>query len=287
MFGGRYRWYTIGKRGDPWTPETARDMARSVLGKVATGIDPQKDKATAKKERAEDTQTVSQLIELYLELGPVDKPDKRASSWENDRKYLTTHVEILLGKTLLSDLTPAKISQFQIDVLNGISAKKIKKKSGKGRRLSGGRGAASHSIRCFSACLGWAVRREIIPDNPCDKIEKIQDGVRERYLSTDEATSLFKAIDDLVDEDEITTQSVDALLLVSYSAARVGEVLALRWPEVNFEKRLLILPPLRHKTGGVNKPKAIPITDTMEEILQRRLLDSQDELNSEYQSHQV
>ena len=37
---GRQRWHTIGRHGAPWTPETAREEAKRLLGKVVDGIDP-------------------------------------------------------------------------------------------------------------------------------------------------------------------------------------------------------------------------------------------------------
>jgi hypothetical protein len=37
---GRQRRYTIGRHGAPWTPDTARDEARRILGLVAGGADP-------------------------------------------------------------------------------------------------------------------------------------------------------------------------------------------------------------------------------------------------------
>jgi hypothetical protein len=35
--GGRQRWYTIGRHGAPWTPDTAREEARRLLSLVAKG----------------------------------------------------------------------------------------------------------------------------------------------------------------------------------------------------------------------------------------------------------
>lgn len=37
---GHQRSYTIGKHGSPWTPETARDRARHLLGEIVQGGDP-------------------------------------------------------------------------------------------------------------------------------------------------------------------------------------------------------------------------------------------------------
>src|SRR5271155_4717538 len=37
---GRQRWLKIGRHGAPWTPDTARDEALRLLGRVADGEDP-------------------------------------------------------------------------------------------------------------------------------------------------------------------------------------------------------------------------------------------------------
>ncbi len=267
----QYHWYNIGQHGSPWTPETARDEAKRILGIASSGIDPKAEMRQAREDEAENALTVAHTIDRYLSEGPIDKPDKRASSWNNDRGYLNNHARVLLGNHKIADLQPTDISNFQNDVLNGKSAAKARKKlNGKKRRIAGGNGAAVHAVRSLSACLGWAVSRDLLSDNPCNKINKLQDGVRERYLSSDEATRLFAAIDDLLEEGAITQQSVDCLTVISFSAARASEILGMRWSEVDFDRRLLILPPLRHKTGGMNKPKALPLVTSISEILQRR-----------------
>jgi hypothetical protein len=42
---GLQRWYTIGRHGAPWTPETARVKAKEILGEVAKGeiLQPKSD----------------------------------------------------------------------------------------------------------------------------------------------------------------------------------------------------------------------------------------------------
>src|ERR1700719_4407324 len=57
---GRQRWHTIGRHGSPWTPDTARDEAKRLLGSVAEGADPAVVKRT-KRQAA----TVAQLCALY------------------------------------------------------------------------------------------------------------------------------------------------------------------------------------------------------------------------------
>ena len=36
---GRQRWFTIGQHGAPWTPDSAREEAKRLLGTVVTGDD--------------------------------------------------------------------------------------------------------------------------------------------------------------------------------------------------------------------------------------------------------
>src|ERR1700733_5640883 len=58
--GGRQRWHTIGRHGAPWTPDTARDEARRLLGEVAKGGDPAADKQAKRK-----AETVAELCDAY------------------------------------------------------------------------------------------------------------------------------------------------------------------------------------------------------------------------------
>ena len=52
---------TIGKHGSPWTPETARTEAKQLMGQVAGGGDPCRDRAAERK-----AITLSDLCDLYL-----------------------------------------------------------------------------------------------------------------------------------------------------------------------------------------------------------------------------
>src|SRR6185312_7413912 len=58
---GRQRWYTIGRHGAPWTPDTARAEAKKLLGRVVAGEDPADDKKNGRRAK-----TVTELCDLYL-----------------------------------------------------------------------------------------------------------------------------------------------------------------------------------------------------------------------------
>ncbi|GJL96066.1 MAG: integrase [Hyphococcus sp.] len=255
-------WHKIAD-ADVITPEQARKEARQLLAGVARGELPKPPAVDSGAPR-----TVAQLIDAFLAKGPIDRPDKRQSSWDNDKGYLNNHARPLLGKKPIKELKPSDIAKFQDDVLNGKSARQPINKKGRGVR--GGRGAAVHAVRSLSAALGWAVDREWIDTNPVSRIKKMKDGSRERYLSKDETNRLMTAIDMLLEKEEITHDQIDILNLVALTGARRGEILALKWVEVDLERNLLLLPPARHKTGGVNHSKAIPLSAPASAILTKR-----------------
>ncbi len=66
---GRSRRYSIGKHGSPWTCDEARGRAVELLRGLAAGADPLEAKAEGKR-----TTTVAELVDLYLDEGPGEKP---------------------------------------------------------------------------------------------------------------------------------------------------------------------------------------------------------------------
>ena len=63
---GRQRWFTIGRHGAPWTPDTAREEAKRLLGEVAHNADP-----AAEKRSKRNARTVAELATCIL---PMQKP---------------------------------------------------------------------------------------------------------------------------------------------------------------------------------------------------------------------
>lgn len=266
--GSRQRLSTIGTHGSPWTADTARSRAKTMLFSVAHGEDPQAD-----KEKARAAMTVSELVTLYLEQGPADKPGKRASSWATDKYNLKRHAEPQIGSKVARDLSAADLAQWQAAVTSGKTAAKGKSDKKRGSvNVRGGPGAAARAMRTVAAMLAWAKKRGLIENNPATEVAKIKDGRRERYLSDDEARRLWEAVDVLekAKEGGITADHAAAFKLLMLTGARRSEILGLRWTEVDLRRKLLLLPPLRHKSGGTSRPKAIPLPTAAVSILEGR-----------------
>lgn len=255
---GRQRLCVIGEHGEVAADEALK-TARALAGKVAAGADPQGEKAD-RRIADREALTVAEAARLYLAHGPTDKPDKRASSWERDRIGLERHVLPLLGKRRLDSLTPADLAKWQADVAAGRTATKAGQTRPRGRvRVSGGPGTAARAMLTLSAMIGWCISRDLATDNPAKRVRKLTIGGRERYLSEAEGAAVWAAVEALQDEGAISRAAADSFRLLALTGARRGEITGLRWPEVDLRRAILLLPPLRHKTGRTAKPKAVPL----------------------------
>ncbi|TDI67640.1 MAG: DUF4102 domain-containing protein, partial [Alphaproteobacteria bacterium] len=89
--GGRgvpKRWYAIGTHGTPWTVDKARTEAKSILGRVADGEDPQ---AEHMAERRHEGKTITELVPSYI------KAKKRQRSWREVERVLNKDLVPVLG----------------------------------------------------------------------------------------------------------------------------------------------------------------------------------------------
>jgi integrase len=217
---GRLQRQTIGRHG-VLTPEQARDRARKILVSVADGKDP----VAEERENLSAKMTVAELVDLYLTEGPVDRPNKKPSTWATDRSNLTRHVIPLLGKRPVRSLMQSEIAKFQADVAAGRNKADVKTKERGRAIIAGGPGAAARSLGTLSAVLSWAVGRELIDTNPAKGVPLLK----------------------LQDAAELSRNAATAIKLLAMTGCRKGEILGLKWAWVDFEHGLLRLPD--SKTG--------------------------------------
>ena len=193
---GRQRWVTIGRHGAPWTPDTAREEAKRLLGEVVKGGDP-----AAAKSAKRSAATVADLCEQYFaeaEAGRLltrRQTSKKASTLATDRGRIDRHIIPLLGRLSVAAVTREDIDAFMHAVADGKTAGKTKtaKKHGLAR-VSGGKGTATRTVGLLGAIFGYAVRRRMRPDNPVHGTVRFADGKRERRLSDDEYAALGDAL---------------------------------------------------------------------------------------------
>ncbi|MGE0774556.1 MAG: tyrosine-type recombinase/integrase [Sphingomonadaceae bacterium] len=263
--GGRnspVRKVTIG-HCDKLTAEQARDAAAKVLAKAELGEDVAGDRA---KQRAE--MTVAQLCDEYLEEGCEGKKD---STLATDKGRIERHIKPLLGRKRIGEIQRGDIERFMRDVAKGKTATDVK--TGKHGRaiVTGGKGAATRTVRLLGGIFSYAVARNYIDTNPRLGVKLYADGKGERFLSAEE---LRKLGDTLIEaetdglpwqfnngakakhrpkmggnqREKISEYAIAAIRLLMLTGCRAGEILNLQWQHVDFERGFLNLP--TSKTGA-------------------------------------
>jgi integrase len=240
---GRTFRYTIGRHGSPWTPSTARDEAKRILGLVAAGADPAAEKRAKRK-----AETVNELLDMYwadVQSGAVlvrgGKP-KKASTLASDKGRIDGHMRPLLGYLKVASVTRADCDRFMHAVAKGDTKKQAKTAKKRGKSIvRGGKGVATRAVGLLGAIFAYAVERGMRKDNPAHGVKKFAENKRERRLSDDEYKLLAAALA-TAEAEKIWPPAVAAARFLTLTGWRSGEALALRWAEVDAERRTATLP---------------------------------------------
>ena len=235
--GGRLRRYTIGKHGDPWTPDQARREAARLLREVATGRDPAEAKAAGRK-----APTLADLAERFLSDHVETKTKARTAA--EYRRLLDLHVLPVLGRRKVAQITRADVAKIH----HALRATPYQ---------------ANRVLAVLSKVFNLAEKWGYRPDgsNPCRHVEKFKERRRERFLSTDELARLGDTLAEAEAQGSEMPSVITAIRLLILTGARKSEILTARWEQVDFERTCLRLPD--SKTGE----KVIPLGAAALEVL--------------------
>lgn len=260
---GRQFFETIGRHG-AWTPGPARNEARRLIGEYAKGGNP----ARAKRE-ARQAPTVAELCDLYFEAAKAGRlltrrrEAKKPSTLAGDKGRIERHIKPLLGPKKFADLTPTDIERFRDAVTEGATAALVKTGKHGLARVTGGRGTATRTMGFFGAICAFGVRLGQRPDNPVRGVERHADGQRDRRLSDAEYAALGEALRSM--PDTAWPIAIAATKFLALTGWRRGEMLALKWSEVDLATRTARLADT--KTGSSMRPLSHAACDVMRSLL--------------------
>ena len=145
----------------------------------------------------------------------------RKSSFERMRQ-VTQRVYPAFGHLRLDRITGRQIQQFINElVLNGINMQT-------GKPLS--RKTAVHHLSFISDVFSYAVRMDIVSDNPCRKVYVPKGGKKEKEIySIEEIEQLFRLLEDA------PLKYRTFFTLAVYTGFRRGELMGLEWKDIDFE----------------------------------------------------
>ena len=231
---GKQTWITIGKHGQPWTPNLARKRALELK------LDPQ-SKSTR---TANQNQTVADAFAKFtLDHLPKISPTT-AKEYE---AIFRRSISPALGETPITELTLPQISTFH----NNLKAHPR---------------SANIALSVLSKLLSWSEDQEIRPPNtnPCFRVKRFPETKRERFLSIEEIITIGELLADFEASGKISIYAAAAIRLLIFTGARSGEIKTLKWDYVDLKRRKLFLP--RSKTGKKSISLSLEACAILEDI---------------------
>jgi integrase len=222
----------------------ARKLAASARAAIAAGRDPQGEKAAAREAARETVTTKRDSVERVV-AEFIEKHVRRSNKPSTAREYVRLLdkeiVEPWRGRRL-SDISRGDVNRLLDDVVD------------RGAPI-----AANRVLAIFRKLCKWAVSREIIERSPCDGVmARSAETPRDRVLDDRELRLVWKAADTL-------GRPYGAIVrLLVLTGQRRGEVVGMRWDEVDLERKVWSLPASRTKN---KRPHALPLSSAAIDIL--------------------
>lgn len=210
------------------TVDQARKLAQDHLAAVRGGADP-----SYERQAARGAPTMKDLSDRFM----IEHSEARnkPSTIRSNRMNLKAHVLPTFGRTKVADVKRPDIAALIA-------------------RMRATPTAANHTLsllrKMFNLAELWGLR----PDgtNPCRHIQKYAGGKRTRLITDEELIRLYSYLD-LADAEGLEHPILTLAIRLQFEfAARMSEVLELRWEWIDLGNRRVVWPD--SKTGGMSKP---------------------------------
>ncbi|MEM7048137.1 MAG: tyrosine-type recombinase/integrase [Acidobacteriota bacterium] len=205
---GRTRKYTLGRYGH-LTPTQARQLARDHLARIAQGANPAEE-----RKQGREGLTVSELAEVYMERHA--RPKKKPSSIQSDERLLRLVIIPSLGRLKVAAVTRGDVAKMH-DKHRGTPTQANR--------------AASLAGKMFALAERWGYRAD--GSNPARNIDRYKEEPRKRYLTGEETSRLAEALKEAEGSNSEHPSAILCIRLLLLTGARRGEILGLRWDEVD------------------------------------------------------
>ena len=260
-----------------YTAHTADGPKRRALyGKTRKEAADKLAKALADRVSGNTFDTENMSVGEYLDrwLNDSGRGSVRLSTYERHEQIVRLHLKPALGRVKLTKLTPAHVQGLYRDKLDsGLTPATVQK---------------IHTV--LHKALAQALKWNMIPHNVADAVKAPRPAPEEMHpLSPDEARKLIEAV---------RGDTLEALyVLAVHTGMRQGELLALKWEDVELNEGVICIKRTLVRSGGriaVGEPKTkgsrrpVHLTGTAVEALRghlERQLDDIERLGDLYHDH--
>lgn len=205
--------------------------------------------------------TLNDLLEKYeAHAAP------RLKSWVNVERRLRYWRE-KLGSEYLEAIRPARIAGLRDELKatpagNGVTRGKARKTEYATHARSGA--DVNRALAALSSAMSYGVKElGWIERNPCERVAKLPESRgRVRFLDDDELPRFLSACRESSNKDLYL-----AALLALTTGGRSSEIMSLRWPQIDFKRRIITL-----RAGDTKNTdaRALPLSGEAFDLLQAR-----------------
>jgi integrase len=241
-FGGRPRRVSVGRFPD-MSVAKARQAARDALADLRVGKNPKAEQVARERAALNGQLTVSKFADEWL-AEHVDKKLKPRTAADY-HQIVEQKIKPALGHMLIAGVDKADVMALHESMASTP------------RR-------ANYVVRTIGAMMTYAEDKRKRPpnSNPARKIKMFREGHRERFLSEAEIAAAADAIATVEREKKIGPHAAAGLRLALFTGARSGEITALQWKHVYWDRKIARLP-----DSKTNEPRTIHLSDAAIEVL--------------------
>lgn len=225
--GGERRKPAIGLFGELTVVE-ARNIAKDWLARVRQGQDPSLDRT-----RLRENPTVRELCDEFIERHSI--PHNKPSTVLGYRSYIKNHIKPYLGKMKVGEIKRTDIADLMQRMV---------------KTPATANGVLCCLKKMFNCAELWGHRSD--GTNPCRLVPKYPEGKRTRLMKNPELARLYEYLDRCDAEGLEHPIYTLAIRLQFAFAARMSEIINLRWEWIDFDERRVVW--IDSKTGEMSKP---------------------------------
>src|SRR5262249_5171656 len=238
---GRKRRLTIGVH-PAMTVKQAREEALRALADMRRGADPVLERK-ARQVAAAGGMTVAELADKWL--ADYVRPKLKPRTVFDYERLVADHIKPALGHLSVAGIGRDDIVRLHVNMA------RIPRR-------------ANYTIATVRAILNFGIDLGYRPpaSNPARRIKMYRQRTRERFLSEAESGKAAEAIQQAEREGKIGPHGAAGLRLALFTGARSGEITAIEWNHIAWDRRIIRLP-----DSKTNEPRTIHLSEAALEVL--------------------